>query len=85
MSKKIMKIGVIAGMSNTMIGGIAQVTNIKPITKTLDEIIEEEKSFKVTRFPKVTEIPNCIIDDRGERGVIPKDFYKKNKKNNRKK
>lgn len=80
-----MKIGVIAGMSNTIIGVIAQVTNIKPVTNTLDEIIEEEKSFKITRFPEVTELPKYVIDDRGNRSVIPKDFYKKNKKNSSKK
>ena len=72
-------------MSNTIIGGIAQVTNIKPVTKTLDEIIEEEKSFKITRFPEVPELPKYVIDDRVNRSVIPKDFYKKNKKNSSKK
>ena len=57
----------------------------KPIYKSLNEIIEEEKSFKITRLPEVQELPNIIINDKGNKSVIPKNFYKKNKKNSSKK
>ena len=57
----------------------------KPIYKLLNEIIEEEKSFKITRLPEVQELPNIIINDKGNKSVIPKNFYKKNKNNSSKK
>jgi len=48
----------------------------KPIYKSLNEIIEEEKSFKITRLPEVQELPNIIINDKGNKSVIPKNFSK---------
>ena len=83
MSKKLSKPRLVL-ISNITSGGTAQ-TFVKPITKTLDEIVEEGKSFKITNFPEVQELPNCIINYKGSRSVIPEDFYRKNKKNSSKK
>ena len=80
--KQIRKLGMLAIMQNET-AKIFQEAE-KPIYKSLNEIIEEEKSFKITRLPEVQELPN-IINDKGNRSVIPKDFYKKNKKNSSKK
>ena len=46
--------------------------------KTINEIIEEEKSLKITALPKIEDIDikNLL---RNERGVIPPDFYNKRK------
>ena len=82
--KQIRKLGMLAIMQNET-AKIFQEAE-KPIYKSLNEIIEEEKSFKITRLPEVQELPNIIINDKGNRSVIPKDFYKKkNKKNSSKK
>ena len=81
--KQIRKLGMLAIMQNET-AKIFQEAE-KPIYKSLNEIIEEEKSFKITRFPEVQELPNIIINDKGNKSVIPKNFYKKNKKNSSKK
>ena len=47
-------------------------------TKKLNEIIEEEKSFKITA-PEPIEIDNLVILNVKERSVIPPNFYKKKK------
>ena len=73
--KQIRKLGMLAIMQNET-AKIFQEAE-KPIYKSLNEIIEEEKSFKITRLPEVQELPNIIIIDKGNRSVIPKDFYKK--------
>ena len=81
--KQIRKLGMLAIMQNET-AKIFQEAE-KPIYKSLNEIIEEEKSFKITRLPEVQELPNIIINDKGNKSVIPKNFYKKNKKNSSKK
>ena len=53
-------------------------TKIVGNTKKLSEIIEEEKSFKITA-PKPIEIGDLVISNIKERGVIPPNFYKKKK------
>lgn len=51
-------------------------TKIVGNTKKLNEIIEEEKSFKITA-PELIEIDNLVISNVKERSVIPPNFYKK--------
>ena len=51
-------------------------TKIVGNTKKLNEIIEEEKSFKITA-PEPIEIDNLVISNVKERSVIPPNFYKK--------
>ena len=51
-------------------------TKIVGNTKKLNEIIEEEKSFKITA-PEPIEINDLVILNIKERGVIPPNFYKK--------
>ena len=53
-------------------------TKIVGNTKKLNEIIEEEKSFKITA-PEPIEIDNLVISNVKERSVIPLNFYKKRK------
>ena len=53
-------------------------TKIVGNTKKLNEIIEEEKSFKITA-PEPIEIDNLVILNVKERSVIPPNFYKKKK------
>lgn len=53
-------------------------TKIVGNTKKLNEIIEEEKSFKITA-PEPIEIDNLVISNVKERSVIPPNFYKKKK------
>lgn len=53
-------------------------TKIVGNTKKLNEIIEEEKSFKITA-PEPIEIDNLVISNVKERSVIPPNFYKKRK------
>ena len=53
-------------------------TKIVGNTKKLNEIIEEEKSFKITA-PTPIEIDDLVISNVKERSVIPPDFYKKKK------
>ena len=53
-------------------------TKIVGNTKKLNEIIEEEKSFKITA-PELIEIDNLVISNVKERSVIPPNFYKKKK------
>lgn len=53
-------------------------TKIVGNTKKLNEIIEEEKSFKITA-PTPIEIDDLVISNIKERSVIPPDFYKKKK------
>ena len=54
--KQIRKLGMLAIMQNET-AKIFQEAE-KPIYKSLNEIIEEEKSFKITRLPEVQELPN---------------------------
>ena len=51
-------------------------TKIVGNTKKLNEIIEEEKSFKITA-PEPIEMGDLVISNVKERGVIPPNFYKK--------
>ena len=51
-------------------------TKIVGNTKKLSEIIEEEKSFKITA-PEPIKIDDLVISNVKERGVIPPNFYKK--------
>ena len=51
-------------------------TKIVGNTKKLSEIIEEEKSLKITA-PTPIEINDLVILNIKERGVIPPNFYKK--------
>ena len=51
-------------------------TKIVGNTKKLSEIIEEEKSFKITA-PEPIEIDDLVISNVKERSVIPPNFYKK--------
>ena len=53
-------------------------TKIVGNTKKLNEIIEEEKSFKITA-PEPIEIDKLVISNVKERSVIPPNFYKKKK------
>ena len=55
-----------------------ELVNTKTIgnTKKLSEIIEEEKSLKITA-PTPIEINDLVILNIKERGVIPPNFYKK--------
>ena len=57
-----------------------ELVNTKTIgnTKKLSEIIEEEKSFKITA-PEPIEIDKLVISNVKERSVIPPNFYKKKK------
>ena len=51
-------------------------TKIVGNTKKLSEIIEEEKSLKITALTPI-EINDLVILNIKERGVIPPNFYKK--------
>ena len=51
-------------------------TKIVGNAKKLSEIIEEEKSFKITA-PEPIKIDDLVISNVKERGVIPPNFYKK--------
>ena len=53
-------------------------TKIVGNTKKLNEIIEEEKSFKITA-PEPIKIDDLVISNVKERSVIPPNFYKKKK------
>ena len=53
-------------------------TKIVGNTKKLNEIIEEEKSFKITA-PEPIEMGDLVISNVKERSVIPPNFYKKKK------
>ena len=55
-----------------------ELVNTKTIgnTKKLSEIIEEEKSLKITALTPI-EINDLVILNIKERGVIPPNFYKK--------
>ena len=57
-----------------------ELVNTKTIgnTKKLNEIIEEEKSFKITA-PEPIKIDDLAISNVKERGIIPPNFYKKRK------
>ena len=59
---------------------VKELVNTKIVgnTKKLNEIIEEEKSFKITA-PEPIEIDNLVISNVKERSVIPPNFYKKRK------
>ena len=48
-------------------------------TKTIDEIIKEEESFKITVLHRFDDLDIKTLL-RYERGVIPPDFYNKRKK-----
>ena len=53
-------------------------TKIVGNTKKLSEIVEEEKSFKITA-PEPIKIDDLVISNVKERGIIPLNFYKKRK------
>ena len=55
-----------------------ELVNTKTIgnAKKLSEIIEEEKSLKITALTPI-EINDLVILNIKERGVIPPNFYKK--------
>ena len=53
-------------------------TKIVGNTKKLNEIIEEEKSFKITA-PEPIKIDDLVISNVKERSVIPLNFYKNRK------
>ena len=59
---------------------VKELVNTKTIgnTKKLSEIIEEEKSLKITA-PTPIEIDDLVISNIKERSVIPPNFYKKKK------
>ena len=81
--KQIRKLGMLVIIQNETAKLFQEAEKLN--YKSLNEIIDEQKSFKITRLPEVKELPNIIINDKGNRSVIPKDFYKKNKKNSSKK
>ena len=70
------KIGTVGILGHEKINSL--VTEFEK-TKTIDEIIKEERAIKITALHRFEEL-DIKTPLRNERSVIPPDFYNKRKK-----